>query len=232
VVGACVGFGMDRGPWAMASTARIVSDWVDMRRRGIVLLFALGVLLTSAPAAFGGVEDVVYTVLPITAGQAREIGALLGSPETVAGDVAKTTDALIATAATLPAGVLHDLLTTPVRHYHIVRGLVTDGVELVAPPSDGRRGLFRHTIQALHHSRVFSATASAVRRITEPTNRTGRLAIVLTARAYGLAAQDGHLEMLRRAVDRDDPDVGPLLLAVVEMMAKSYGRDAIRVILN
>jgi len=204
----------------------------DMRRRGIALLFALGALLTSAPAAFGDVDDAIYTVLPITAAQAREIGALLGSPGTVAGDVAKTTDTLLDTAATLPAGLLHDLLTAPVRHYHVVRGLVTDGVELVAPSPDGRRGLFRHTIQALHRSRVFSATASAVRRVTEPTNRTGRLAIVLTARAYGLAAQDGHLEMLRRALDREDPDVGPLLLAVVEMVAKSYGRDAIRIILG
>ena len=55
---------------------------------------------------------------------------------------------------------------------------------------------------------------------------------MLTARAYGLAAQDGHLETLRRAIDREDPDVGPLLLAVLEMVARSYGRDAVRVILG
>ena len=55
---------------------------------------------------------------------------------------------------------------------------------------------------------------------------------MLTARAYGLAAQDGHLEMLRRAIDREDPDVGPLVLALAEMLAKSYGRDALRLILR
>jgi hypothetical protein len=102
----------------------------------------------------------------------------------------------------------------------------------VARPTDAPRGVFRHTLKALHHSRLFSATVSAIGRVTEPRNRTGRLAIVLTARAYGLAAQDGHLEALRRAIDREDPDVGPLLVTLVELVAKSYGRDAVRVILG
>ena len=201
-----------------------------MRQRGIALLLALTAVLTVTPAA--SADEVVYAVLPVTPAQAREITTLLQAPGTVAVDVVDTMDAVVHAASALPAGVLHDLVTTPARHWHLVRGLVIDAVELVARPPEAPRGILRHTVQALHRSRVFSDTARAVVRVTEPSNRTGRLAIVLSARAYGLAAQDGHLDMLRRAIDRNDPDVGPLLLALVDMVAKSYGRDAIRVILG
>jgi hypothetical protein len=207
-----------------------------MRRRGIALLLALTAVLTVTPAASADVgataDEVVYAVLPVTPAQAREITTLLQAPDTVAVDVVDTMDAVVHAASALPAGVLHDLVTTPARHWHLVRGLVIDAVEIVARPPEAPRGLLRHTVQALHRSRVFSATARAVVRVTEPSNRTGRLAIVLSARAYGLAVQDGHLDMLRRAIDRHDPDVGPLLLALVDILAKSYGRDAIRVILG
>jgi hypothetical protein len=207
-----------------------------MRRRGLEILLALTAVLVAAPAAFGDagrvMDDVVSTVLPVTPAQSREIAALLRSPGTVAVDVVDTTGAVLDVVKGLPAGLLHDVITAPVRDWHVVRGLVTDTVELVARRPDAPRGVFRHTVKALHRSRLFSAAAGAVQRVTEPRNRTGRLAIVLTARAYGLAAQDGHLELLRRAIDRDDPDVGPLLLAMLEMVAKSYGRDAVRVLLN
>jgi hypothetical protein len=207
-----------------------------MRRRGTALLLATAVVLTSATAALadsGGVADeVVSTMLPVTPAQLRDIAAVLRAPETVAVDIVDTTTAVVDTVSAIPAGLLHDVVTTPVRHWYVLRGLVMDTLEIVARPPDAPRGVFRHTVQALHRSRLFSATASAVRRVTEPTNRTGRLAIVLTARAYGLAAQDGHLETLRRAIDREDPDVGPLLLAVLEMIGKSYGWDAVRVILE
>jgi hypothetical protein len=207
-----------------------------MRRRGVEAFLALVALLVAAPGAFADagrvMGEVVSTVLPVTPAQSREIAALLRSPGTVAVDVVDTTDALVDAVKTLPAGLLHDVITAPVRDWHVARGLVTDTIELVARPAGAPRGVFRHTLKALHRSRLFSTAAGAVRRVTEPGNRTGRLAIVLTARAYGLAAQDGHLELLRRAIDRDDPDAGPLLLAMLEMVARSYGRDTVRVILD
>ena len=207
-----------------------------MRRSVVALLLVAVAVLTSATAALGSsdsvTEEIVSTVLPVTPSQAREIGRLLRAPGAVAVDVVDTTDTLVDTVSAIPGGLLHDVVTAPIRHWYVLRGLVTDTVEIVARPPDAPRALFRHTVKALHRSRLFSAAAGAVRRVTEPTNRTGRLAIVLTARAYGLAAQDGHLETLRRAIDREDPDVGPLLVAVLEMVAKSYGRDAIRVILG
>ena len=220
----------------MACASRLCQTTRGMKRRGTALLLAATVVLAAATAALADAgrvaDEIVSTVLPVTPAQAREIATLLRAPGTVAVDVVDTTDAVVDIVAALPAGLLHDVVTTPVRHWHVVRGLVADTVEIVARPPDAPRGLFRHTVTALHRSRLFSATASAVRRITEPTNQTGRLAIVLTARAYGLAAQDGHLEALRRAIDREDPDLGPLLRAMIEMMAKSYGRDALRVVLD
>lgn len=73
-------------------------------------------------------------------------------------------------------------------------------------------------------------TAGVVRRVTQPTNRTARLSIVLTARAHGFPAQVEHLDKLHRAIDQNDPDLGPLLRAVVKDLAQMYGRNAVRLL--
>ena len=188
---------------------------------------------TPALAQTGGpVDGLVYAVLPVTPDQARELTALLRSPGTIAVDLVEVTEVLLDTAPALPAALLHDLVTTPVRDWHLLRGVATDMVELVARPAGERRGLFRHTVQALYRARTFEATAAAVRRITQPTNRTARLAIVLTARAHGVPARSEHLDLLQRAIDRDDPDLGRLVGGIVEILVQMYGRDAVRLLLT
>jgi hypothetical protein len=198
------------------------------------LLVGIAVALPAAPArgeTAGAAATLVYAVLPVTPEQARELATLVQSPGTIALDLVEVTGAVADAVPTLPAALLHDVLTTPVRDWHLLRGLVNDTVDLVTRPPGAPRSLFRHTIGALHRSQLFTATASMVRRVTQPTNRTARLAIVLTARAHGLPAQDGHLDAIRRAIDRDDPDLGPLLLAAVEGLAQMHGRDAVRLLL-
>ena len=188
---------------------------------------------TPALAQTGGpVDGLVYAVLPVTPDQARELTALLRSPGTIAVDLVEVTEVLLDTAPALPAALLHDLVTTPVRDWHLLRGVATDMVELVARPAGERRGLFRHTVQALYRARTFEATAAAVRRITQPTNRTARLAIVLTARAHGVPARSEHLDLLQRAIDRDDPDLGRLVGGIVEILVQMYSRDAVRLLLT
>ena len=177
-------------------------------------------------------DGLVYAVLPVTPDQARELTALLRSPGTIAVDLVEVTEVLLDTAPALPAALLHDLVTTPARDWHLLRGVATDMVELVARPAGERRGLFRHTVQALYRARTFEAAAAAVRRITQPTNRTARLAIVLTARAHGVPARSEHLDLLQRAIDRDDPDLGRLVGGIVEILVQLYGRDAVRLLLT
>jgi hypothetical protein len=202
-----------------------------------VWVFAL-VIATALPAApalgksAGPAHEIVYAVLAITPQQAREVAGLLRSPGTIAVDLTEATDALIETLPSLPAAIVHDVVTAPLRDWHLLRGVVTDTMEVVRRPAGEPRGLFRRTIQALHRSQLFTAGASVVRRITQPTNRTARLAIVLTARAHGLPMRAEHLDMLDRAINRDEPDLGPLLVAVVDILVQSYGRDAIRLILD
>lgn len=58
------------------------------------------------------------------------------------------------------------------------------------------------------------------------------LAIVLTARAYGLPLDAVDLDLVRRAIDRDAPDLAPLLARVVERLVHVYGRDAVRIVLT
>ena len=205
-----------------------------MRLLAGALLVGIAVALPAAPArgeTAGAAATLVYAILPVTPDQARELATLVQSPGIIALDLVEATGAVSDAVPTLPAAFLHDVLTTPVRDWHLLRGLVNDTVELVARPPGAPRSLFRHTIRALHRSQLFTATASMVRRVTQPTNRTARLAIVLTARAHGLPVQDEHLDGLRRAIDRDDPDLGPLLLAVGEGLAQMYGRDAVRLLL-
>ena len=100
-----------------------------MRRRGVEAFLALVALLVAAPGAFADagrvMGEVVSTVLPVTPAQSREIAALLRSPGTVAVDVVDTTDALVDAVKTLPAGLLHDVITAPVRDWHVARGLVS-----------------------------------------------------------------------------------------------------------
>jgi hypothetical protein len=200
-----------------------------------VFALAIATALPAAPAlgqSTGFAHEVVHAVFAITPQQAREVAGLLRSPGTIAVDLAEATDALIEPLPSLPAAIVHDVVTAPVRDWHLLRGVVTDTMEVVRRPAGEPRGLFRHTIRALHRSQLFTAGASVVRRITQPTNRTARLAIVLTARAHGLPIRAEHLDMLERAIDRDEPDLGPLLGAVVDILVQSYGRDAIRLILD
>jgi hypothetical protein len=42
---------------------------------------------------------------------------------------------------------------------------------------------------------------------------------------------DADLDLLRSAIDREAPDVGPLLVRVVERVIQAYGRDAVRLLL-
>ena len=199
------------------------------------VILATALVLAATPVmgqSEGSGDRLLYAVLPITPDQARELTTVLGSPGTLATDLVDTTGAVIDTIPALPGALLHDVVTMQVRHWHLHRGVVTDTVELVAPPAGSPRGRFRHTLQALQRSQTFTAVAGVVRRVTRPENRTARLAIVLTARAHGLPVQAEHLDLLHQAIDRDDPDLAPLLMAVVETLVKVYGRDAVRVLLT
>ncbi|HEY7601380.1 MAG TPA: hypothetical protein VIB60_02635 [Methylomirabilota bacterium] len=195
---------------------------------GIVAVLATPAQGQSLPPA----DHLVYALLPVTPDQARQVTALLREPGSVAVDLVEASGTILAAVPELPAALVHDVVTAPIRDWHLVRGLATDVIDLVARPPGEARGLFRNTVRALHRSRVFTITADAVRRVAHPTNRTARLAIVLTVRANGLPAEDGDLDRLLRAIHRDDPDLGPLAVGLVERLAQMYGRDAVRVLLT
>jgi hypothetical protein len=203
-----------------------------MRRVVGALVLGIALAATPAPAQSSALEDaLVYAVLPVTPAQARELADLARSPGAVAADLIEVTGAVVDAAPALPAALLHDIATAPIRDWHLLKGVVVDTIELVARPADAPRGLFRHTLRALHRSETFGAAARLVRRVTAPSNRTARLAIVLAARAQGIPARAEHLDQLHRAIDRDDPDLGPLLLGVLDGLARAYGRDAVRLVL-
>jgi hypothetical protein len=205
-----------------------------MRNFVAVLAIGLATALSVAPARAESAlaDELVYAVLPVTPAQAREVAALLRAPHAIAVDLVEVTEALVDEAPGLPAALVHDIVTAPVRDWHLLRGVVLDTVDLVARPKDETRGLFSRTVRALHRSQTFTAAARFLRRVAHPENRTTRLAIVLTARAHGVPVRPEHLDLLQRAIDRDDPDLGPLLVAVVETLAQSYGRDAVRLLLT
>src|SRR5262249_49937993 len=182
----------------------------------------------------GGAEPIVertlWALLPLTPGQVREVTGLLRQPDAVALDVAEGADAVAGLLPGLPDALVHDLLTTPSRHLAIARGLIADVLALNRV-AHGEEGLFRHTLRALHRSAVLSAGAGALDRLVRPENRTARLAIVLTARYHGVPLEASDLDLLRRAIDREAPDLGPLLARVVERLVQTYGRDAVRLLL-
>lgn len=204
------------------------------RTARLAVLVALTVVWPVGPAlarAGDAAAEFVLALMPITPEQAREVSALLGAPDTLAGDLVEAGQVVVATAPSLPAALVHDVLTAPVRHAAVLGGLVADTLDLAAPRRGEPRGLFRHTLRALHRSRLFTAAAGAVRRVTRPENRTARLAIVLATRAHGLPIEAGDLDRLRQAIDREAPDLGPLLLGVLQRLSHAHGRDAVRLLL-
>jgi hypothetical protein len=175
-------------------------------------------------------ERTLWTLLPLTPAQAREVAGLLQAPGVVLHEVADGGGALLHVLPGLPDALVHDVLTMPSRHLAVVHGVITDVLELDRA-ARGEGGLFRHTVRALHRARTLSAAAGVVDRLLQPGNRTTRLAVVLTARYHGLPLEDADLDTVRRALDREAPDAGPLLARMIERLAQVYGRDALRVLL-
>jgi hypothetical protein len=194
-------------------------------------ILALGV---GAPLAAGAAEPAVgrtlAALLPLTPGQAREMASLLRRLDVVLLDVADGSGALVEALPGLPDALVHDLLTTPSRHLAVLHGVITDVLE-VNRAVRGEGGVFRHTLHALNRARTLSAAAGVLDRLLHPGNRTARLAIVLTARYHGLPLEDSDLDAVRRALDRESPDLGPLLVRAIERAAQVYGRDALHVLL-
>jgi hypothetical protein len=204
-----------------------------MRVATCILALTVGLTPAAAPASAQLAETAtgfVYAWLPVTPAQAREVTALLGSPGVVAVDLVDATNVVIGAIPSTPGALLHDVLNAPSRHLHMIHGLITDVIDLAARPKG--TGLFGNTLRALHRSALFSATADVARRVTEPTNRTVRLAIVLAARTQGLPVEAVDLDAVRQAIDRDSPDLGPLLARVLERLAQLYGREGVRVLLT
>jgi hypothetical protein len=202
-----------------------------MTRRVFAALLWLGLGVWPAAALAEPVmERTLWALLPLTPAQAREVAGLLQAPGVVLHEVADGGGALLHVLPGLPDALVHDLLTMPSRHLAVVHGVITDVLELDRAVR-GEGGLFRHTVRALHRAKTLSAAAGVVDRLLQPGNRTTRLAVVLTARYHGLPIEDADLDAVRRALDRDTPDAGPLLARAIERLAQVYGRDALRVLL-
>jgi hypothetical protein len=201
-----------------------------VRAAVVAAVLWLGVSLSPAPAlAEPAVERTLWALLPLTPAQAREVAGLLQAPGVVLHEVADGGGAVLHVLPGLPDALVHDVLTMPSRHLAVLHGVITDVLELDRAAREG--GLFRHTVRALHRAKTISAAAGVVDRLLQPKNRTTRLAIVLTARYHGLPLEDSDLDAVRRALDREAPDVGPLLVRAIERLAQLYGRDALHVLL-
>jgi hypothetical protein len=202
-----------------------------MRRGVITAMVWLGLSVSPASALAEPVmERTLWTLLPLTPAQAREVAGLLQAPGVVLHEVAAGGGALLHVLPGLPDALVHDVLAMPSRHLAVVHGVITDVLELDRA-ARGEGGLFRHTVRALHRARTLSAAVGVVDRLLQPGNRTTRLAVVLTARYHGLPLEDADLDAVRRALDREAPDAGPLLARMIERLAQVYGRDALRVLL-
>jgi hypothetical protein len=201
-----------------------------LKRLVCVAVLWLGASAVPAPArAEPVVERTFWALLPLTPAQAREVAGLLQAPGVVLHEVADGGGAVLHVLPGLPNALVHDVVTMPSRHLALLHGVITDVLELDRAAREG--GLFRHTVRALHRAKTISAAAGVVDRLLQPKNRTTRLAIVLTARYHGVPLEDPDLDAVRRAIDRDTPDVGPLLARAIERLAQAYGRDALHVLL-
>lgn len=170
---------------------------------------------------------------PISEEEARRIAALLLSGEFY-GDVADASAVILRAVPTLPIALTKDVGRVQ-RWVRLPQALARDldegflqalttAGDLMDGTLDREPHLLRHTLRVLYDFASVETTFETIRSLIDPANESVRLAIVLYARANGIALAPGDLDVLRRTVlNPQDPDLGPALVLALGRLEKHEG---------
>lgn len=175
--------------------------------------------------------------VPATPEEIRQVAALLESGEFFR-DFGATAAAVVTVIPSMPMALASDLFRSPRHLLEIARAIATDigesPAEVEAVISDLRAGrpvthpaLLTRTLRELYEIATLAAVIRTFRVWLDPEHEAVRLAILLYARAHGLPLEPKDLDALLIALDAENPDLGPLLIAAWDHLEARLGRPGL-----
>ncbi|MGI9432186.1 MAG: hypothetical protein ACR2PQ_08235 [Myxococcota bacterium] len=175
--------------------------------------------------------------VPATPEEIRQVAALLESGEFFR-DFGASAAAVASVIPELPGAIASDLLRSPRHLLEIAAALAADlgesPTEVGAVLSDLRAGhpvtrpeLLTRTLRRLYATATLAAIVGTLRVWLDPDHEAVRLAILLYARAHGLPLEPKDLDALLIALDTENPDLGPLLIAAWDHLEARLGRPGL-----
>lgn len=175
--------------------------------------------------------------VPATPGEIRQVAALLESGEFFR-DFGAAAAAVVTLIPEIPMVLASDLFRSPRHLLEIVAAIAADvgesPTEVGAVLSDLRAGrpvtrpeLLTRTLRRLYETATLAAVVATFRVWLDPDHEAVRLAILLYARAHGLPLGPEDLDALLIALDGENPDLGPLLIAAWDHLEARLGRPGL-----
>ncbi len=172
--------------------------------------------------------------LPVTSEQVEKAWELLRTGEFYA-DVASGAAAIIHVIPNLPLSLLRDTSKAPKLPFALITGAAKDlGDSLDSLPDiledleDGKLDqtpkVMTNTLGVLfRQSQSVSSIIETVRTLIGPENESVRLAIIVYARSQGVNINEDDLDAVHQALDTDNPNLGPVVLAGFDYLEREYG---------
>lgn len=211
---------------------------------GLMTLLAVGASKENHSTGEGPVdverEDTILNLInkipspvPIEPKEARQAANLLRTGQFV-GDLADVTATVLHLVPNFPVAlaqdfqslprlprkltvaITRDLVSAPHLVNVVVRDLLQDG------RIDGQPVILRNTVRTIYGQATPLNIAKTVNMLLG--NETVRLAIIVYARSQGIQISQEELDVVRAAIDPNDPDLGSLLGPAFSRLVEDFGK--------
>ena len=172
--------------------------------------------------------------LPVDSEQIQKAWKLLSTREFFE-DVASGTAAVIHLTPNLPVSIIKDVRKAPKLPFAVITGAAKDMVgsmdslpDVLEDLEDGELNetpkVMSNTLRALfQHNQSLTSIIETLRTLIDRENESVRLAIIIYARSQGVNIEEGDIDAVHQALDPENPDLGPVVLAGVDYLEREYG---------
>ena len=117
----------------------------------------------------------------------------------------------------LTIAIKRDLVDSPQLISSLTKDILQDGRINTQPP------ILNNTIRVIYAQATIFQIAKTLNALLG--NDTLRLAIIIYARSQGVNISQKDLDLVREALDPNDPDLGSLLAPAYSRLARDFGKD-------
>lgn len=209
---------------------------------GFITLCAIGTGEESHKSPDGGFklqEAAIKAALdripsPVKPAEAKQIITLLLSGQ-FRGDLVDATAIILHVIPDVPITLIQDFKTLPRLPVRLIIAMgrdVGDSPQLIRSLTtdllqDGRINsqppILTNTVRVIYAQATVSQIAKTLHALLG--NDTIRLAIIIYARSQGVNISQDELDIVREALDPNDPDLGLLLAPAYSRLAKNFGKE-------